>query len=160
MPNIAAVLRQEICRLAKREIKSQTSSTKQAVFQYRRDLARMKRQLREQAKELAFLKAQEQKRLGRPPVKEEESLESVRFSSRSVKAQRHRLRLSAADYGKLIGVSGLTIYHWEHGKVRPQKDRLAALVAVRGLGRREALAKLTLLKSDAKKIKRLRRKPR
>ena len=84
----------------------------------------------------------------------------MRFSPRSVKAQRSRLRLSAADYGKLVGVSGLTIYHWEHGKVRPQRDRMAALVAVRGLGRREALAKLTLLKSDAKKIKRLRRKPR
>ena len=39
MPNIAAVLRQEIRRLAKREFKSQTSSTKQAVFQYRREIA-------------------------------------------------------------------------------------------------------------------------
>ena len=62
MPNIAVVLRQEICRLAKSEIKSQISSTKQAVVQYRRDIAGLKRQLREQGKEIAFLKAQEQKR--------------------------------------------------------------------------------------------------
>ncbi len=154
MPNLAAVLRQEVCRLAKREIHRQTSAIKQAVAQYRRDIAGLKRQLREQAKEIAFLKAQERKRLRQPSAKAEEAAENVRFSPRSVKAQRRRLRLSAADYGKLMGVSGLTIYHWEHGQARPQKGRLAALVAIRGLGRREALGKLALLKADAKKIKR------
>ena len=40
-------------------------------------------------------------------------MESVRFSARSVKAQRSRLGLSAADYGKLVGVSGLTMM-WKH----------------------------------------------
>jgi DNA-binding transcriptional regulator YiaG len=59
-----------------------------------------------------------------------------------VKAQRQRLKLSAADFGKLVGVSGLTVYNWEHGKGRPKKERLATLVAVREMGRREALAKL------------------
>ncbi len=153
MPNLAAVLREEICRLAKREIKSQLSSTKQAVVQFRRDIATLKRQLREQGKEIAFLKAQERKRLGQPSATVEEPLDNVRFSPRSVKAQRHRLRLSAADYGKLVGVSGLTIYHWEHGKARPQKERLATLVGLRTLGRRETLGKLALLTADAKKIK-------
>ncbi|MGO8688799.1 MAG: helix-turn-helix domain-containing protein [Thermoguttaceae bacterium] len=151
MPNLAAILREEVCRLAKREIKRQTAAIRQAVVQYRRDIAGLKRQVREQAKEIAFLKAQERKRLGQPAGKAEESLESVRFSPRSVKAQRHRLRLSAAEYGKLVGVSGLTIYHWEHGQARPRKERLSALVAIRGLGRREALAKLALLKAGAKK---------
>ncbi len=40
---------------------------------------------------------------------------------------------------------------------RPQKERLAALVSLRGLGRREAMGKLSLLKAAAKKIKRLGR---
>jgi DNA-binding transcriptional regulator YiaG len=148
MPNIAAVLKDEIRRLARREIKATTSSTKGAVAQYRRDIASLKRQMSSQAKEIAFLKAQEQKRLGQPPVKE--VVEKVRFSARSVKAQRSRLKLSAADYGKLVGVSGLTIYSWESGKSRPRKQQLAGLVAVRGLGRREALKKLEMLKTDAK----------
>ena len=72
-------------------------------------------------------------------------MESVRFSARSVKAQRSRLGLSAADYGKLVGVSGLTIYNWEHDKSRPRQAQLAALVAVRGIGKREALLKLAEL---------------
>ena len=143
MPNIAAILREEICRLAKREIKRHTAVIKQAVVQYRRDIADLKRQLREQAKEIAFLKSQERKRLGQPSSKAEEPLESVRFSPRSVKAQRHRLRLSAADYGKLVGVSGLTVYHWEHGKARPQKERLAALEESAWLLATRAWASLT-----------------
>ena len=43
MPNIAAVLKEEIRRLAKREIKADASSTKRAVAQYRRDIARLER---------------------------------------------------------------------------------------------------------------------
>jgi DNA-binding transcriptional regulator YiaG len=79
------------------------------------------------------------------PSKDEELVESIRFSARSVKAQRNRLGLSAADYGKLVGVSGLTIYNWEHDKSRPRQAQLAALVAVRGIGKREALLKLAEL---------------
>ncbi len=144
MPNIATVLRAEICRLAKREIKSATGTAKQAVAQFRRDIAKLKREVGTQAKEIAFLKGQEKRRLGLRPT--EEPLEGVRFSSRSVKAQRARLELSAADFGRLVGVSGLTIYHWESGEARPGKANLAALVAVRKFGKREAIKKLEMLK--------------
>ena len=155
MPNVAAVLNEEIRRLAKREIKANTSSTKGAVAQFRRDIAKLKRQMQTQAKEIAFLKAQEKKRLGEPQINGEKELDGVRFSARSVKAQRARLKLSAADYGKLVGVSGLTIYSWESGKSRPRPKQFAALVAVRGLGRREAVKKLEMLKADTKKVKKL-----
>ena len=40
---------------------------------------------------------------------------------------------------------GLTIYNWEQEKARPRKAQLAALVAVRGIGKREALLKLAEL---------------
>jgi DNA-binding transcriptional regulator YiaG len=161
MSNLLAAIKDEIRRLAKREIKADTSSTKRAVAQYRRDIAKLKRQMQAQAKETAFLKAQERKRLGQPQTKGEDELNGVRFSARSAKAQRSRLKLSAADYGKLVGVSHLTIYSWESGKSRPRKQQFARLVAVRGLGRREAMKKLELLKADTKKVKKLgRRKPR
>jgi DNA-binding transcriptional regulator YiaG len=142
MPNFAAVVKEEIRRLAKREIKAATSPTKGAVAQFRRDIAKLKRLVQAQQKQISLLKAQDGKRWGTVPKKGEEELEGVRHSARSVKAQRTRLKLSAADFGKFVGVSGLTIYKWEGGKGRPKKDNLAALVAVRQLGRREALAKL------------------
>jgi DNA-binding transcriptional regulator YiaG len=140
MPNIAAVLKEEIRRLARREIKSQVGKTQKTATQSRRDIATLKRFIGQQEKEIKLLKKQH----GQPQV-EEEPLDNVRFSARSVKSQRSRLGLSAADYGKLVGVSGLTIFNWEHQKAKPRKAQLAALVAVRGIGKREALKKLAEL---------------
>jgi DNA-binding transcriptional regulator YiaG len=140
MPNIAAVLKEEIRRLAKKEVKAQVGATKQAVAKYRSDIAKLKRVLSQQEREIKLLQRQ-QGQQGQPQA-EEEPLESVRFSARSVKAQRSRLGLSAADYGKLVGVSGLTIYNWEHEKARPRKAQLAALVAIRGIAKKEAMLKL------------------
>ena len=148
MPNIAAVLKEEICRLAKKEIKAQVGTTKQAVARYRTDLAKLKRVLTQQEREIKLLKKRAQQQ-GQPQT--EAPFESVRFSARSVKAQRGRLGLSAADYGKLVGVSGLTIYNWEHEKARPRKAQLTALVAVRGIGKREALLKLAELQTGKKR---------
>ncbi len=148
MANLAAAIKDEIQRLARKEIKSQTGSTKQAVAQYRREIASLKRQVRKQESKIAFLESQEKKRLTEPPAAEE-AADGIRFSARSVKAQRMRLGLSAADYAKLVGVSALTIYNWEQGKTRPRQEQLAALVAVRGIGKREALSRLELLDPDA-----------
>jgi DNA-binding transcriptional regulator YiaG len=150
MPNVAGVLREEICRLAKKEIKAQVGKTQKAAAQYRRDIAKLKRQLGQHEKEIRLLKRRTQEQPGQPQADENE-MDGVRFSARSVKAQRQRLGLSAADYASLIGVSGLTIYNWEHEKARPRKAQLAALVAARGMGKREALAKLAEVATAKKK---------
>jgi DNA-binding transcriptional regulator YiaG len=150
MPNFAAAIKEEIRRLARREIKATTSSTKGAVAQFRREIASLKRLAKEQQREIAFLKAQEQKRIVQPQAAADAEMEGVRHSARSVRAQRKRLKLSAADFGLLVGVSGLTVYNWEHGKGRPSEANLAALVAVRKLGVRESLAKLEMLRPAKK----------
>ena len=142
MPNLAATLREEIRRLAKKEIKIETSATKQAIVQYRHEIAALKRQLREQEKKIHLLQKRDKKRSKEP---EKEVGDKVRFSARSVKAQRKRLGLSAANYARLVGVSPLTIFNWEHGKSRPRQEQLAALVAVRGIGKREATKRLEML---------------
>ena len=149
MPNIAVVLKEEIRRLAKKEVRAQVNSTKQAVAKHRGEIADLKRTLAKQERQIKRL--QEQIRQEAESPAEEESVESVRFSARSVKAQRTRLGFSAADYGKLVGVSSLTIYNWEKGDSRPRKAQLAALVAVRGIGKKEALAKLAELKGTSKR---------
>lgn len=134
MMTLAVALKEEISRLARKEIKAATQSTAKAVAQHRRELAKLKRQIREQEKKIATLQK------GKPLPQQAD--DSVRFSARSVKAQRTRLGLSAADYARLVGVSPLTIYNWEHGKSRPRKEQLAQLVTVRGIGKREALRRL------------------
>lgn len=149
MADLAGALKEEIRRLAKKEVRAETGKTKQAVSQYRRDIAKLKRQLTAAEKKISFLERREKKRLEEPETGGG-AAEGVRFSARSVKAQRQRLGLSAADYAKLVGVSPLTIYNWEHGKTRPRQEQLAALVAVRGIGKREAMARLELLAEETK----------
>ena len=62
-----------------------------------------------------------------------------------VKTHRDKLGLSAADYGKLVGVSGLTIYNWEKGESSPREKQLLAWGEIRGLGKREAVKRLELI---------------
>lgn len=158
MPNIAAILKQEICRLAKKEVKAYTNTTKQAVAKYRTDIAELKREVQNQRKQLARVAASAQ---GHEQASaEEDPLGGARYSSRSVRAQRQRLGLSAECYGRLVGVSGLTIYNWEHDKARPRKAQLAALIAIRGIGKREASQRLEDLEQQAKGQRRGRKKAR
>ena len=156
MPNIAAVLKDEIRRLARKEIKTCTSITRQAVVQYRKDIARLKRLVQEQQKKITRVAAQS-KHHRDPSQTDEEPLAGVRYSARSVRAQRKRLGLSAQDYGQLVGVSGLTIYNWEHGTTRPRKAQVAALISVRGIGKREALKQLEALARKATTKRRRKR---
>jgi DNA-binding transcriptional regulator YiaG len=150
MTTLAIALKDEIRRLSRKEIKAQTGTTARAVAQFRREIARLKRQQREHEKKIAFLEAQTRKNLRSRSVVAELNGDA-RFSARSVTAQRHRTGLSAANYAKLVGVSPLTIYNWEHNKSRPRKEQFAALIALRGLGKREAQAKLALIAGAGKK---------
>ena len=143
MPNLASVLKDEIRRLARKEIKTQVGATKRAAAQHRRDIAELRRQVQALTKRLAFLESQEKRRVSKPAS--ETPSGRVRFSARWLKAHRQRLGLSAADYGRLVGASALTIYKWEGGQSKPRKAGMVALSAVRGLGKREALRRLEVL---------------
>jgi DNA-binding transcriptional regulator YiaG len=141
MPNLAATIKEEIRRLARKEIRAQMGTTRKAAAQHRREIARLKRLLQAQEKKIARLAAQERSS-GETADDKEEASQGLRFSPRSVRAQRRRLKLSAQEFGKLVGVSAQTVYHWEQGKGRPRAPQFAALIAVRGIGRREARSRL------------------
>jgi DNA-binding transcriptional regulator YiaG len=145
--NFVIPLQEEIRRLARKEIKAQVGATKQTVAGYRREIAALKRALNQQARRLAALEGRSGSSAPAATADAAPLEEGVRFSRRSVKAQRARLGLSAHDYGRLVGVSGLTIYNWEQGKSRPRAAQLAALAAVRNIGKRAARAKLAASES-------------
>ncbi len=139
MPNLAGVLKDEVRRLARKEIKAELTATKKASAQYRRDIAALKRQLRDQAKQITSLERANRKGGG---ADSEGTAAAARFSPKWLQAHRERLELSAADYAALMGVSAQTVYNWEKGKTRPQPQQLQAWSAVRGLGKREAWKRL------------------
>ena len=156
MSTLATVLKDEIRRLARKEIRAQTGRTARAAAQHRREIARLKRQLRDLERRLGYVQRKASKATAEP-ASDAELNGSTRFSARSVRAQRRRSGLSAADYAKLVGVSPLTIYNWEHNKARPRNQQFAALVALRGIGKREAKTKLSELGSARKPARRGRR---
>jgi len=155
MPNLAVTFRQKITRLARREIRSQTQGLRKASAQFRRDIAELKRHASELKSEVARL----ERRVGKdvaPPITEADPAK-VRFTAKGVISQRGSLGISAADYGKLIGVTGHTIYQWEHGASRPRRAQLSALASIRRLGKREALARLEQMREKAPKRRTLKR---
>jgi len=137
--DIISAVKQEILRLAEKQAEAKVAKARRAALKYRSEAAELKRLLRQRDKEIRRLKKQVQ---AQP---EADPLDGVRYSAKSVRAQRRRLGLSTEQYAKLVGVSPLTIHHWEIGKARPRRAQLMALIAVRGISKRDALAKLAKL---------------
>jgi len=140
MPNIASVLKAEIARVSRKEVKAETKALKSASTRYRSEIAALKRQVTALQKALK-LASGKRKPPDRAPL-EEMSETRHRFSAKGLASQRKRLGLSAEALGKLIGVSGLSIYHWEGGKARPRANHLPAIAALKTLGKKDAAAVL------------------
>jgi len=150
MPNIGAVLKQEIARLSRKEVRGQVTTTKKASAQYRRDIAALKRQVAALAKQVAMLAKRTR---GAAPVATaaDEDGAKLRFSAKGLKSHRAKLGISAGDYGKLVGVSAQSVYNWEAGKASPRAGQRAQLAALRSLGKREAQARLGVSKPEPAK---------
>lgn len=143
MPNIASILKAEISRVARKEVRTEIEALKKASAQHRSSIAALRRQVSALEKELrrTVKGAGRRASSAEDPAAEEEGLKR-RFSAKRLAAHRVKLGISAASYGKLVGVSGQTIYHWEQGKARPRAAQLESLASVRNLGLREASALL------------------
>ena len=157
MPNIGALLKQEIVRLARKEARVQVHPTHKASAQYRRDIAALKRTTVALVRQVAQL----QRRAASAPAAapSDDGAGKIRFVAKGLKSQRGRLGLSAADYGKLVGVTAQSVYNWEQGQATPRAEQLKAIVALRSIGKREASERLQkLAPRPAKKSRKRRRR--
>ena len=137
MPNIASVLKDEISRISRKEIRRETSALKKSSTTYRSEIAALKRRVQELERQLR--RASRAGERSTPAAANEDSVSpGTRFSARSMASQRKRLGLSAAECGLLIGASAQSVYNWEEGKARPRAQHLPAIFALRNLGRRQA----------------------
>lgn len=142
MPNIASALKAEISRIARKELKGELESVKKAAAGHRREIAALKRRIQELER---GAKRQGKVRASAPEQSASGEDKQLRFSPTRFAAQRKKLGLSAADFAKLLSVSSLSVYKWESGKTRPRRAQLEAIAAARGLGKREAAARLEKL---------------
>jgi len=146
MPNIGTLLKVEISRLCKREIRKEVATVKKASASYRRDIAVLKRQvftLERKATSLA-------KQAAVPTANGSPALldRPVRFVAKGLRSLRTRLGLSASQLAVLIGVSEQSIYNWETKKATPRKEQLAAIISMRAIGKREVHKRLELAKAS------------
>lgn len=144
MPNIASVLKSEISRVARKEVRGEILGLKKAVGAHRAEIAALKR--RTQALEQELRRLRNASARAAPVAANEVSSRTLRFSAKGLASQRQRLALSAHDCGLLMGASGQSIYKWEDGRAHPRAKHLPAIAALRTLGKKEAAARLASLR--------------
>lgn len=137
MPNLSTILKGEITRLARKEIKAAVDPVRKANAGHRKEIAELKRQVSSLQRGL---------RASAKPSKvvEQEGGASgtKRFSAKGLKSLRAKLGLSAGEFGRLVGASGQSIYKWEQGRAIPRALQKAALGSIGGIGKREAAKRL------------------
>ena len=145
MPNIAQVLKSEIARIARKEMRAELLALKKAVAAQRTLLAALKRRNTELERALRQGGPRRARGSGATPLGGDGAAELQRFSAKGLAAHRRRLGLSAAECGLLLGTSAQSVRNWEEGKVRPRPRHLPAIATLRTLGKRQAAAHLERL---------------
>lgn len=161
MPDFAKTIKEEITRLAKKEVKkaavplnARIRSLVKTVSGQEKKIARLEKTVAKQEKELR----------GAAPVPEAappEEVKKARISPRLVKSQRKRLKLNQNDFARLLNVSVAAVRSWEQGRALPKEDTMATFVAVRKLKPRQAWDRLGIAlptRKKTRKKKRIRRK--
>lgn len=144
MTNLASVLKEEVARLARKEVRKETEALKSASARYRTEIAALKRRLDSLERALAK-SSRDSGSADSSTVQNPAEPKALRFSAAGLKKLRTRLELSASLLGQLLGVSGQTIYNWESGSTRPQPDQIASIAALRTIGRRQLAEKLAAI---------------
>jgi DNA-binding transcriptional regulator YiaG len=143
MPNIANVFREEIQRLARKQVKAGVSPVKRETVRLKKSVADLRRQL------IALSRTNQELLTKVTAVVASQETETapaavLRPTSRSLGALRRRLGLTQMQFGTLLGVSGQAVGQWESkgGRVRMRSATLAALAGIQDIGRREARRRL------------------
>jgi len=144
MSSFADQLKAEIARIARKQMRAELQALKKANSAYRSDIAALKRRVAQLESGLAKAARQSPTQRGRAESADTDagSEQKRRFRVGGFAALRKKLGVSAADMGKLLGVSAQSVYHWETGKTRPRASQLQAIAQVRSLGKREVARRL------------------
>jgi len=144
MANIAAVLKEEIARHARKELRGETESLKKASSRYRAEIAALKRRVAALEQLVSRLEKLAAREPGSRPAPE---AVAIRFRADGLKKHRERLGLSAPALASILGVSPQTIYNWESGTSRPSKAQVVKIAILRKMGKREVQERLAQMRS-------------
>jgi DNA-binding transcriptional regulator YiaG len=153
MPNLSQILKAEIARLSRKEIRASVSPLRSSNFTLKRTVAELKKKvaaLESGCKRLAAMQGESQKKTGEFAASQGAD-GKIRVTSKTIKSLRKKLGLSQDSFAALLGVSGQSVYVMERkgGRLRLRSATLAKFTALRGIGKREALRRVEVLGKDA-----------
>lgn len=149
MGKVEAIIKSEIVRLAKREMRKVVPPLRRDIRSLKNTVAQLRKTVLDLERFISLQKKEWEKKppLSAPP----EEVEASRFSPRLIRSLRKRLDLSQRDFARLAGVTPLAVYQWESGVFKPKEEKKGVLVALRKLGRREAKRLLEKKKAEETK---------
>ena len=145
MPNIAKMLKDEIQRISRHEVKS-------AIATLKKDNASLKKTVADLKRRLAGLEAINKRLVAKTEDSRPKAIEtgadevkSARITAKMIRSIRSRLGLSRDAFAKLAGVSSQSVFQWERkeGRLDFRGDTKAAIVGIRKLDKREAKQRLS-----------------
>lgn len=146
MPNITQVLKEEIARVSRKELKQDLLRLKQDTVWLKKSLADFKRRIVALERQNRLLKAKSS-RLEKVSTPEPKKLQKMRATGKMIRSLRDKLGLTQAELAKMLEVSGQSVYQWERkeGRLRLRENAKSALQRVRQMGKREVRAELEKL---------------
>ncbi|MDR7096539.1 helix-turn-helix domain-containing protein [Hydrogenophaga laconesensis] len=145
-------MKREIARVARKEIKGEISALRKASASHRNDIAALKKIVKAQDTLLRqFVRMANRadrastahhgtSEAAAPSAPRAPRVEAAAFDHQAFAAHRKHLGLTQGQMAKLVGVSALSIYKWESGKVMPRAAQREGVAQALKLGKRKALA--------------------
>ena len=136
MGKVEGIIKSEIVRLAKREVRKtlvplgrDVRLVKSAVSQLRKTVLALKRFVAQQQNELKKRKI--------PLEATPEEVKKSRFSPTLIRSLRRHLRITQKELAILTGVTVGAAHQWEIGKFKPKDEKKSVMVGLRKLGRHD-----------------------
>ena len=136
MGKIETALREEIARLARKEIRSVVGPLKKEVVRLKKRVVELSSKLNASEKQTGLL-VKERRRKGLGSDISDDQADAARMSGGLIKKLRKKLGISQAGFAAIVGVSSPAVAAWEQGRSNPAGDNLKAVIALRKYGRRE-----------------------
>jgi len=141
MTKLESVIKSEILRLAKREVRSTFRPLRKEVWGLRLKLSNLIKNftvLDRLAKKIAKTKSTKSKLEASA-----EEVKASRLTPERIAGLRKKLGMSQRELGVLVGATTGAVLSWEKGKFKPQGEKKAALVALRKVRKRDVRKMLT-----------------
>jgi DNA-binding transcriptional regulator YiaG len=144
MANVEKALKAEIARISRKEIKTVIGRIGKSHMGLKKTVVDLKKRLASLEKENKRLVAESRKQGPQFAEKLPEEQRKARITSKGIRSLRRRLRLTQADFARLLGTTPHSVHLWEKkdGALRLRDKTKAAFLSIRGLGPGEAKEKL------------------